>query len=1312
MNYSYEDIGKQFISHLQGALSRRGFTISDRTMLPVGQDTRLQLLKAIEESEIYVVVFSNNYASSVRSLDELVDIMECLGRFDQRKVLPVFYNVEPSDVRSQEGSFKEAFQAHKADEDIDSDRVQKWKQALRDAGQLSGLTMQNGDEGKFVSDIVEQLEKMQNPQELHVADHPVVLGSRVKELISTLRLDCEVVLVVAVFGISGIGIHYRGGSNWKIELQNMLISCLSQNCKFPSMDHHNEGVTKIKKLIRGRKILLVLDDVDNFEQLKSLGINPAWSLDELVHIMDCLGKLDQRKVLPVFYKVEPSDVRSQDGSFKDAFQAHEANDNIDPKRVQKWKQALRDAGLLSGLTLQNGDEGKFVSDIVEQLEKMQSPQELHVADHPVVVGSRVKELISTLRLDCQDVLVVAVFGISGIGKTTIVRATYNKISSYFDVSCFLGGIHYRGGSNWKIELQNLLISCLSQNCKFPSMDHHNEGVTKIKKLIRGRKILLVLDDVDNFEQLKSLGINPAWFYKGSRIIVITRDKQSLGIIPYTSYQTTELNRRESLNLFNQLMFSRDNNLVNMKFIEEVAALSGGLPLVLEVWSRYFIGHERKQWPSLLKKLKRIPHGDVQKQLQMSYDSLSATAKNLFLDIACFFDGMDKELVFKVLHDEESAFFPDIEIQHLVDKFLVKDSDEDGFIMVVMNQVIREMGQEVIRQENVDEPGKRTRLISDWDILRLFRDCSGTDSVRSIKLESSDIEEPVTVQIEAFKKMSNLRFIQLRRKLRWSFSSKDVIDKARSCFSFKHLKYLVRKRNKAPCKSMSACLSFKHLKYLEWEGFPCKSLDNIDMGNVVVIALWHSKLEKLWEGVKRVVGTDSVRSIKLESSDIEEPVTVQIEAFKKMSNLSFKKLKILDVSESTSLAKTGNFIGLENLEELNLTKCFKLEGLDSSIGCLQKLVELDLSCCTGLKRLPWEMICKLTSLQKLNLLNCFNLMEISHEIGSLISLKHLDLGGYTRSKNLPNSLCQLHQLTSLYLSYCHNLKSIPDLPLNIQYFYAEGCPNLVNLPSNISELQFLMHIRLDNCSKLGSEGFTQVTTLRNLKTLDMSNCNISQVSSGIGNLVSLEHLYLSRNTFSSLPESFSNLSKLKELFIDDCSELQLLPPLPSQLTDIDATKCISLDVMSFNSMQKAFFKVFKESLMNTEGFFFRLSGEELPEWCTYRNSGNVLSFVAPIRFDSKICGILSCATTDYWPTFLTIHNKTKEKSHRMATRDRVFTIPEVEFSTLKVVFCPLNNKTVVVEAGDTVELWFDRATSCGLRLVYEDDLVDSGLVLPS
>ncbi|PWA50024.1 TMV resistance protein N [Artemisia annua] len=409
-------------------------------------------------------------------------------------------------------------------------------------------------------------------------------------------------------------------------------------------------------------------------------------------------------------------------------------------------------------------------------------------------------------------------------------------------------------------------------------------------------------------------------------------------------------------------------------------------------------------------------------------------------------------------------------------------------------------------------------------------------------------------------------------------------------------------------------------------------------------------------------------------------------------------------------RTGNFTGLENLEKLDLFRCYNLKELDSSIGCLKKLVELDLRLCTRLKRLPWEMICKLTSLQKLDLFDSFNLPEISHEIGSLISLKHLNLSGNTFS-SLPDSLCQLHQLTKIELYYCTNLKSIPDLPPSIKDLQANYCENLVNLPSNCSELQFLRELWLNDCCKLGSEGFIQVTRLRNLKKLYMQNCNISQVSSGIGNFVSLEYLSLSGNTFSSLPESFSNLSKLERLFIDNCSQLQLLPPLPSQLNSIRATDCWSLDVMPFDSMQKAYTfhsKVFMESLMNPKGLYIGLSGKELPEWCTYQNSGNVLSFVAPIPFDSKICGLIFCATTDNW-TFLEIHNKTKEKSHCIETIDHIITT----YSTLQVMFYPLNDKTVVVEAGDTVEVKFNDTTvagdtvevrSCGLRRIYENDMV--------
>ena len=63
-----------------------------------------ELLKTIKRSMISVIMFSENYASSKWCLDELVWILECRKNLGQL-VLPVFYGIDPSEVRKQEGKF-------------------------------------------------------------------------------------------------------------------------------------------------------------------------------------------------------------------------------------------------------------------------------------------------------------------------------------------------------------------------------------------------------------------------------------------------------------------------------------------------------------------------------------------------------------------------------------------------------------------------------------------------------------------------------------------------------------------------------------------------------------------------------------------------------------------------------------------------------------------------------------------------------------------------------------------------------------------------------------------------------------------------------------------------------------------------------------------------------------------------------------------------------------------------------------------------------------------------------------------------------
>ncbi|KAM7480968.1 hypothetical protein LguiB_005551 [Lonicera macranthoides] len=137
LSFRGKDIRKTFIDHLYSALVRHGiYTFKDDERLETGESIPPALLKAIEESSFAVVVFSKNYASSRWCLDELVKIMECSSKSPKgQTVIPIFYDVKPSDVRKQKGHFGQMFRKH------NSNRVKIWRKTLRDAANLSGLEL-------------------------------------------------------------------------------------------------------------------------------------------------------------------------------------------------------------------------------------------------------------------------------------------------------------------------------------------------------------------------------------------------------------------------------------------------------------------------------------------------------------------------------------------------------------------------------------------------------------------------------------------------------------------------------------------------------------------------------------------------------------------------------------------------------------------------------------------------------------------------------------------------------------------------------------------------------------------------------------------------------------------------------------------------------------------------------------------------------------------------------------------------------------------------------------------------------------------
>ncbi|KAL5552480.1 hypothetical protein UlMin_039881 [Ulmus minor] len=132
------DTRHSFTGHLYSALCRNQVkTYIDEKSLEKGDDISRALPKAIEESAISIIVFSTNYATSTWCLDELLHILKCKTEKSQI-VLPIFFGVDPSDIRKQKRSYAAAFEEHEQRFNNTMDKVQEWRQALIEASGLSG----------------------------------------------------------------------------------------------------------------------------------------------------------------------------------------------------------------------------------------------------------------------------------------------------------------------------------------------------------------------------------------------------------------------------------------------------------------------------------------------------------------------------------------------------------------------------------------------------------------------------------------------------------------------------------------------------------------------------------------------------------------------------------------------------------------------------------------------------------------------------------------------------------------------------------------------------------------------------------------------------------------------------------------------------------------------------------------------------------------------------------------------------------------------------------------------------------------------
>ncbi|XP_027189873.1 TMV resistance protein N-like isoform X2 [Cicer arietinum] len=275
-------------------------TFIDDNDLERGDEITASLIKAIENSRIFVPVFSMNYASSSFCLDELVHIINCFKE-KSRLVLPIFYGVDPTHVRYQTGSYGEELTKHEEWLQDDKERLKQWKLALNQAANLSGFHFSPGQryEYKFIGEIVEYISKKIHRDPLHVANYPVGLHSRLQQVILLLDKEShEKVHMVGLYGAGGMGKstlakaiynfvadqfdglcfldNVRENStpnNLKHLQEELLLKTIGLDIKLGSVSY---GIPIIKERLQRKKILLILDDVDKLEQLQALAGELDW----------------------------------------------------------------------------------------------------------------------------------------------------------------------------------------------------------------------------------------------------------------------------------------------------------------------------------------------------------------------------------------------------------------------------------------------------------------------------------------------------------------------------------------------------------------------------------------------------------------------------------------------------------------------------------------------------------------------------------------------------------------------------------------------------------------------------------------------------------------------------------------------------------------------------------------------------------------------------------------------------------------------------------------------------------------------------
>ncbi|KAJ7949202.1 NBS-LRR type disease resistance protein [Quillaja saponaria] len=586
-----------------------------------------------------------------------------------------------------------------------------------------------------------------------------------------------------------------------------------------------------------------------------------------------------------------------------------------------------------------------------------------VRDKDVIGREEEKNTIIKILLNDnvkENVVVVPIVGIGGLGKTTLAQLVFNDkiiqdhfelimwvcVSDVFDVQSIVAKII---GCSTNIEMEQLQRD--------------------LREKIDGKRYLLVLDDVWNenkqqWVRLMSLLLGGAM---GSRIMVTTRLEKVAEITrTFSSFRLKGLDNDKSWVLFARMAFGNGEpqNQDLIAIGEEIVRKCMGVPLAIRtIGSMLYLKNSENDWlyfknTDLLKINQQ--DNDTFPILKLSYDHLSPYLKNCFAYCSLF--PKDYPMNKKTL------------IQLWMAQGFIQPSNENRCIEDVGEEYFMDLYWRSFFQDIENDEYGNIEVCKMHDLIHDLAQSVAGNEYTMTNLEGEKIGETTRhVSINA----TNLDFSSWKIPTRLA----DQIRKLRS--------FLL------PCHHGKFDLRFQQIntaKVNKLRSFLLPS-QNIYFGGIVALdtAVYDSVISCF--KCLRVLDLHLMCNKTL-------PKSIG----------SLKHLRYLDLSGNENIRMLPSSVtSLHNLQALILTECNNLEELPKDTRNLMSLRHLELDSCNKLTHMPYGLG-QLTSLQTLTdfVLNKKHGGSIS-ELSSLNNLR-----GSLKIRGLKNMRCDAAQVKAAKL----------------------------------------------------------------------------------------------------------------------------------------------------------------------------------------------------------------------------------------------------------------------------------------------------------